>query len=129
MRKTLGLIFSVTLMATLFVGISAYCQDYITFVSDGGFSERTRPAVPFVHDEHNEMADIEECNQCHHVWEDGEIVDWDSSEDRECSECHLSDDSDHTTMDLIKAYHDLCKGCHMEQKAGPVQCSECHVKQ
>ena len=128
MRKTLGLIFSVILMAGLFVGVSAYCQDHITFVQDSAFSERMRPPVPFVHDEHNEMANIEDCNRCHHVWEDGTIVDWDSSEDKKCSECHLLSESGHTSMDLIKAYHDMCKGCHMEQKAGPVQCSECHVK-
>lgn len=128
MRKSLGLIFSVTFLAALLVGISAYSQDYITFVRDSGFSERTRPPVPFAHDEHNDMANIWDCNTCHHVWQDGEIVDWDSSEDMECSECHLVPEEGHTTMDLIKAYHDMCKGCHMEQKDGPVQCSECHIK-
>ena len=128
MRKSLGLIFSVTFLAALLVGISAYSQDYITFVRDSSFSERTRPPVPFVHDEHNDKANIYDCNVCHHVWQDGEIVDWDSSEDMECSGCHLLAEKGHTTMDLSKAYHDMCKGCHMEQKAGPVQCSECHIK-
>jgi hypothetical protein len=25
------------------------------------------------------------------------------------------------------AFHGQCKGCHEEEEAGPVQCSECHV--
>jgi hypothetical protein len=62
----------------------------MSFVRDSAFTDRMRPSVPFLHDEHNEMADIEECNECHHVWEDGKILEWDSSEDKECSECHLS---------------------------------------
>lgn len=24
--------------------------------------------------------------------------------------------------------HQLCKGCHMEKKAGPTKCGECHKK-
>jgi hypothetical protein len=128
MRKTFGLLFLVGFLAVSLVSFSAYCQEDISFVRDSAFSERMRPTVPFLHDEHNEMAGIEECNECHHVWEDGVKLEWDSSEDQECSGCHLSHDSGDTEMDLIKAYHDMCKGCHMSQKAGPVQCSECHPK-
>jgi hypothetical protein len=128
MRKTLGLLFLVSFLAASFAGFSAYCQEDISSVRDSAFTERMRPLVPFLHDEHNEMAEIEDCNECHHVWEDGKRLEWDSSEDKECSECHLSQDSGDTHMDLIKAYHDMCKGCHMSQKAGPVQCSECHIK-
>jgi hypothetical protein len=128
MRKTFGLLFLVSFLAVLLVSFSAYCQEDISFVGDSAFSERMRPAVPFLHDEHNEMAGIEDCNECHHVWEDGVKMEGDSSEDQECSECHLSDDAGDTEMDLIKAYHDMCKRCHMSQKAGPIQCSECHIK-
>jgi hypothetical protein len=128
MRKTLGFLFLVSFLAVSCAGFSAYCQEDMSFVRDSAFTDRMRPSVPFLHDEHNEMANIEECNECHHVWEDGKILEWDSSEDKECSECHLSEESGETHMDLIKAYHDMCKGCHMNQKAGPVQCSECHMK-
>jgi hypothetical protein len=128
MRKTFGLLFLVGFLAVLLLSFSAYGQEDISFVRDSAFSDRMRASVPFLHDEHNEMADIEECNECHHVWEDGSKLEWDSSEDQECSECHLSNDSGDTEMDLIKAYHDMCKGCHMSQKAGPIQCSECHPK-
>lgn len=128
MRKTFGLLFLISFLAASFVGFSAYCQEDITIVQDSAFTERLRPSVPFVHDEHNEMAGIEECSECHHVWEDGVKSEYDSSEDTECSECHLSKDSGDTDMDLIKSYHDMCKGCHMRQKAGPVQCSECHIR-
>jgi len=128
MRKTLGLLFWVSFLATSFVGFSAYCQEDISFVHDSAFTEPMRASVPFLHDQHNEMADIEDCSECHHVWEDGNKLEGDSSEDKECSECHLSHDAGDTEMDLIKAYHDNCKGCHMSQKAGPIQCSECHIK-
>lgn len=128
MRKTLGLLFLFSFLAASLVGFSAYCQEDISFVRDSAFTERMRPSVPFLHDDHNEMANIEDCNECHHVWEDGKKLEWDSSEDQECSECHLSQDSGDSDMDLIKAYHDMCKECHMSQKAGPVQCSECHIK-
>ncbi len=128
MRKTLGLLFLFSFLAASLVGFSAYCQEDISFVGDSAFTERMRPSVPFLHDDHNEMANIEDCNECHHVWEDGKKLEWDSSEDKECSECHLSQESGDSDMDLIKAYHNMCKECHIGQKAGPVQCSECHIK-
>jgi hypothetical protein len=34
------------------------------------------------------MALIEDCNECHHVYEDGEKLEDESSEDSSCSECH-----------------------------------------
>jgi hypothetical protein len=47
-----------------------------------------------------------------------------TSEDMQCSECHLARGKD--SMDLIKAYHDMCKECHLQRKMGPVTCAECH---
>ena len=107
--------------------IPGYTQEDITTVSDDAFVDKMRPSVPFLHDEHNEAAEIEECNTCHHVYEEGKKVDDESSEDRVCSECHLTD-TDKSTMPLVRAYHLRCKGCHQQKKAGPVQCGECHRK-
>jgi hypothetical protein len=119
----------VAVLLVFWVGLTAYSQEDITFVEDSGFSEKMRSPVPFVHDEHNENAGIEECNVCHHVWENGKLVEYESSEDMECSECHPSEnDRDDPYMHLLNVYHLLCKGCHQEQKQGPVLCSECHVK-
>lgn len=102
----------------------ALSQEYIERVADSGFTKQKRAGVPFFHDEHNEKAGVEDCSICHHVYTDGVIDPYDSSEGMECSECHLSEgDSD---LSLARVYHLQCKGCHQEKKAGPVACAECH---
>ena len=110
-----------------FVVFSGYSQDWITTVSDSAFQKKMRPPVPFAHDEHNEAAGIEEYNVCHHVYEDGKLMEYESSEGSECSECH-GPENDGYPMDLVKAYHTLCKRCHLEKKAGPILCAECHPR-
>jgi hypothetical protein len=103
-------------------------QDHITRVRDSAFAERDRrrPAVPFQHDSHNAAAGIDDCSRCHHVYEDGERLDGYSSEDKECSDCHLPAARKADTKPLVRAYHLLCKDCHLEVRRGPVQCAECH---
>jgi hypothetical protein len=108
-----------------FLVISTEAQFNITVVRDSAFGERMRPAVPFYHEEHNAAAGLYDCTVCHHVWEDGEKLAYEDSVGMECSSCHYT--QDHTEMDLIRAYHLQCRGCHMEEKAGPVLCAECHV--
>ncbi len=81
----------------------------------------------FPHDTHNENAGIEDCAVCHHVYEDGKLMEGESSEDTTCAECHTTKgDSKH--MELITRYHDRCRGCHLEREKGPVTCGECHKK-
>jgi len=111
----------------LFAGITSFSQEDITSVNDFAFKVKIRPPVPFAHDDHNEKAEIDECNVCHHVYKDGEKIEDDSSEGMQCSECHLSED-ENITMELAGIYHHQCKGCHTKKKAGPVLCSECHRK-
>lgn len=127
MRKTIvfaGVFMGVIALAVL----TAYSQDDIEVVDDSGFASTMRPLPAFVHDEHNEKADIWDCNVCHHVYdEDGNLLEDESSEDQECSECHGAE-GDAYPMDLVRRYHLNCKGCHQEQKAGPVACGECHAK-
>lgn len=105
--------------------ISGFSQGDIFFVRDSAFGVRMRPAVPFAHDEHNANAEIDDCTLCHHVIVDGEKSEFESSEDRECSACHMAGGNDR--MDLMNAYHRNCKGCHEEKKEGPVTCGECHA--
>jgi predicted CXXCH cytochrome family protein len=45
----------------------------------------------------------------------------------ECSTCHGPGTPGAIGLDRDSA-HKLCRGCHEEQKAGPVKCAECHVK-
>ena len=97
------------------------------FVDNDVFSNPQRPPAVFQHDTHNETAAIEECAGCHHLYEDGELVADESSEDRRCADCHGGSDSG-SQPGLVKAFHINCKGCHLQQKAGPILCGECHVR-
>jgi len=114
------------LAAFVLVAYSGFAQEDVKKVDDSGFRHRTRSAVPFNHDEHNAKAGIKDCGTCHHVYERGRKVQGESSEDKQCSECHLGKRKDST--DLTKAYHGLCKGCHRKEKKGPITCGKCHPR-
>jgi hypothetical protein len=105
--------------------VAANSQEDMAFVDRGYFIDPQRPAAVFPHELHNEKAEIYECNECHHVYEDGVKLEDESSEDESCAECHGLEDEGRTPS-LIKAFHFNCKGCHLEKKAGPVMCGECH---
>ncbi|MGD9136791.1 MAG: cytochrome c3 family protein [Desulfobacterales bacterium] len=118
------------LIVCLLVGTpwnSAFSQEDMEVVGDVGFSEKRRTPAVFRHDEHNEAAQIEECNECHHIYEDGQKLEDESSEDQSCSDCH-SEEGDGDTPGLRKAFHTNCKGCHLESGKGPVMCGTCHIK-
>ena len=118
------------LLAPLFVGvllIPAFAQEDMEVVDSGGFSKEQRPPAVFRHDEHNETAGIEDCSECHHVYEDGKKVEDESSEGQSCSDCHEEKDSG-KQPGLRKAFHFNCKGCHLAKKQGPVMCGSCHVR-
>ena len=121
------LLAAASVAVTVVVVLAAYSQEDMIYVRDSAFVIKSRPPVPFAHDEHNENAEIEDCSVCHHVYEDGQLVEGESSEETECSECHMAD-AESTPIDLVRVFHLNCKGCHLEQKAGPVQCAECHPK-
>ncbi len=115
------------LIITLMTALAVYSQDDVVTVEDDAIIERMRPIAPFEHELHNELAEIDECGVCHHVYdEDGQLIEDETSEDMQCSECHLTDDDD--KMDLVMHYHNRCKNCHLERNAGPIMCAECHVK-
>ena len=116
------------LMVTLLIFLSAYSQEDMMVVNSDAFDNPQRPPSMFRHDEHNERAEIEECNECHHVYnDDGKLVEDESSEDQRCSDCHELERSGRKPA-LMKAFHANCKGCHKEQKKGPLMCGQCHVK-
>ncbi len=114
---------------SLFGSMAAFSQEDIRTVADSAFDVRRimRPPVRFLHDGHNEKAQIGDCNVCHHEYDEkGQKTD-NSTEGTECSECHKPE-SPENTLPLIRAYHLQCKGCHEQSGAGPVMCGECHVK-
>ncbi|UCG04812.1 MAG: cytochrome c3 family protein [Desulfobacterales bacterium] len=108
--------------------VSAYSQEDMRLVNTDAFDSPQRPPAVFNHDKHNETAQIEECYECHHVYdEEGKRVEDESSEDQLCSDCHELETSGRK-LALMKAFHTNCKGCHKEKGNGPVMCGQCHVR-
>jgi len=127
MNKRVFLIFMLSSACLVFL-ISAHSQEDMQFVSAEAFIKHRRPPAVFRHDAHNELAGIEECYICHHVYdENGKPVEDESSEDQSCSECHEIAHSGNKPA-LMKAFHANCKGCHKEEKKGPLMCGLCHVR-
>ncbi|MCG6909856.1 MAG: cytochrome c family protein [Deltaproteobacteria bacterium] len=112
---------------TILVFVTAYSQEEMVVVDNRVFPKPERPPAVFVHEAHNETAEIDACNTCHHVYEDGVKLEDESSEGELCSDCHGLEASD-GMPGLMKAFHLNCKGCHMELKKGPITCGECHRK-
>jgi hypothetical protein len=116
------------LAALLLVIGAAYSQEDMTVVSNEVFDNPQRGAAVFVHDEHNEAAGLDDCAQCHHLYDDtGNIVEDESSEDQACADCH-GDKDEEGKPNLTKAYHLNCKNCHLQGKKGPIVCAQCHIK-
>lgn len=127
MNKKVLLFFIFSLMCLIFLSI-AHSQEDMQFVSADAFVKPRRPPAVFRHDEHNELAGLDECYVCHHVYDDnGKLVEDESSEDQQCSNCHELARSGKKPA-LMKAFHDNCKGCHKLSKKGPLMCGQCHVR-
>ncbi|MDD2603793.1 MAG: cytochrome c3 family protein [Desulfobacteraceae bacterium] len=103
-------------------------QEDMRTVPNDVFMAPQRPLAVFVHDEHNTAAGIDECNRCHHVYRDGQLVEDESSEDYRCSDCHAETDTDDGMPALMDAFHGNCKQCHLEKGKGPIMCGECHQR-
>ncbi len=110
-----------------FLPTSAPAQEDMTVLDSSVFENPQRPPAVFKHDHHNETAQIEECNQCHHVYADGKRLEHESSEDQSCADCHEQEDKG-TRPGLVKAFHLNCKDCHRRTKKGPLMCGQCHVR-
>ncbi len=127
MRKTFGVAVVVALVLVLIIA-SAYSQEDMEFVSNEAFDNPQRPSAVFYHDDHNEAAGLDDCAECHHVYDDdGVKLEDETSEDQACADCH-GDEDEGAKPGLMKAYHFNCKGCHLSEKKGPILCAECHVR-
>ena len=126
MKKRIAFILIAPVLVGVFL-LPAFSQEDMEVIDNSGFAIKQRPAVGFRHDEHNDLAGIEECNECHHVYEEGKKLEDESSEDLSCSECH-EENSSEEQPGLRRAFHLNCKGCHLEKKKGPVMCGQCHAR-
>lgn len=112
----------------IFCGNHLFAQEDMQEIDNRQFISPQKSAARFEHDRHNEIVGLEECNACHHVYDDdGNKIEDESSEDQMCADCHGLDDSGRQPG-LRKAFHRNCKGCHLEQHKGPIMCGECHLK-
>lgn len=126
MNRQFAVIVVIAIIPFLFV-IPSLAQEDMVVVEGDSFENQRRPSAVFRHDDHNEIAEIAECNECHHVYENGERLADESSEDQRCADCH-TEKAINNQPGLRKAFHSNCKGCHQSKKQGPVMCGECHVK-
>lgn len=116
----------VIFLGLILCGVAAFSQEDMVVVDNHVFDNPQRSLSLFEHEAHNETAGIDDCATCHHVYdEEGVLVEDESSEDSSCSECHAASD-DGRVPNLRKAFHFRCKGCHLQNEAGPVLCGECH---
>ena len=103
----------------------SFSQEEMRLVDNSVFESPVRAPAVFEHDVHNETAGLDDCTVCHHLYEDGKLIEDETSEDQACSECHPVNGSGNS-LSLRRAYHLNCKGCHLEEKAGPIMCAQCH---
>ncbi len=121
------IVLSVVVAALLPVFCSYAGQD-LERLDPWAFESPKRPGAVFPHDDHMMFLD-DDCSICHHVYENGELVPGDSSEDLYCIDCHSLKPVPDNPMPLEAAYHNLCRDCHFDRGTGPVLCGECHVKE
>ena len=73
-------------------------------------------AMRFNHGGHTDKLGID-CSKCHHTWE-RELME----SPTRCVACH----GYKAEVSLLKAFHGTCRGCHLDNRAGPVKCLGCH---
>jgi cytochrome c553 len=116
----LAAVFSLWALAPVF------SQEEMVVVDTSSFEKPQRPPSLFRHDAHNEKAGLDDCAECHHVYQDGKKVEDEHSIDQRCADCH-GPAAQGRVPGLTQAFHANCKGCHLQQKKGPVMCGQCHV--
>jgi hypothetical protein len=126
MRSWIKVLLAISLMFGWLLSVG-YSQEDMLAIDTSFFEEPRRPPSVFEHDAHNENAGLEECSECHHLYEDGQLLEGESSEDQRCADCH-GIEPEGSQPGLMKAFHMNCKGCHQKEMAGPIMCGECHKK-
>lgn len=116
---------AIVLMSVGLLLSAAHSQEEEVYLDNSAFANPRRAAVPFDHDAHNEAAELEDCTECHHRFDEAGNKLEESSEDLACADCHELNDAGRQPG-LMKAFHLNCKGCHLDSRKGPVTCGQCH---
>ncbi len=122
------------LISTFILSPLLYADPVYADPGQGPYKVKQRPDVKFLDNYHDLHMDTVDCLDCHHVYENGEnVLEMEALEDGEaeieCASCHNSE----STLDITKAFHRQCMGCHnkmkkKKEKTGPSLCGECHIK-
>ncbi|WP_022664181.1 acidic tetraheme cytochrome c3 TmcA [Desulfospira joergensenii] len=118
-----------TLILLAAIVCTAFSVQEVERLSPDSFENPRRPGAVFAHDDHNEAAEIDDCAVCHHLYEDGKLLEDESSEDSPCSECHALSAGPENKISLANAFHKRCRDCHFDAGKGPVLCGQCHKKE
>lgn len=127
-NQTLFIIALALVFAAGWTVFSSHAGQYLERLDTWAFESPRRPGSVFTHDDHMMFLD-DDCAICHHVYEDGELVPDESSEDYYCVDCHSLKPTQDNPMPLEAAFHNLCRNCHFDRGKGPVLCGECHIKE
>lgn len=127
MRVTHYILILVGMM--MIIPFCVYSLDDPERLDNSVFNYPQRPAPIFDHDDHNSKAELDEdCSICHHVYEDGQKLEDESSEDSSCSDCHSLKPSNENVVPLRMAFHKRCRTCHVKSEKGPILCGQCHIR-
>ncbi|MGA2225647.1 MAG: cytochrome c3 family protein [Syntrophobacteraceae bacterium] len=99
----------------------------------------TKAAVKFSHKKHAEEYKVA-CNQCHHVYKDGQNTWKEGDTVQKCDKCHTEATvqgegklpPDQKKLNLKFAFHSNCTPCHKKLKSekpdtkAPTTCAGCH---
>ncbi len=105
------------------------------------WGKHTKGAPILTHEKHVKVHKIK-CNECHHIYEEGENSWKEGMPVDKCEKCHNEPTikkekklpQDAQSKNLKLAFHKNCKGCHKGLKKenpdtkAPVTCKQCHPK-
>ncbi|MEJ2724750.1 MAG: cytochrome c3 family protein [Deltaproteobacteria bacterium] len=106
----------------------------VIVINNEGYETNRKGPVIFTHLKHARYYEVS-CWDCHHEYEDGKNVWAPWTGTVKCSECHMPSMNVEGVMNLQKAYHVNCKGCHEERAKegkthGPYRkCYGCHERE
>jgi hypothetical protein len=105
---------------------SGEVEDFMELQHSDIFTDPKRGPVPFSHRAHHEYYGVK-CEQCHHMFDNGENI-WQPGDDAYyCSDCHTEAYQPvGGVRSLHQAFHRNCIDCHLQTDSAPRTCEECH---